>query len=39
VQAIVNLTARSAQTIDDFRVAVTKRIAALAKEPRAAPRE
>jgi two-component sensor histidine kinase len=31
VQAIVNLTARSAQTIDDFRVAVTKRIAALAK--------
>src|SRR5215210_356187 len=31
VQAIVNLTARSVQTIDDFRVAVTKRIAALAK--------
>src|SRR5215210_6539892 len=31
VQAIVNLTARSAHTIDDLRLAVTKRIAALAK--------
>ena len=31
VQALVNLTARSAKTIDDFRRAVTKRIAALAK--------